>query len=262
MADTTYHPRPPSAEGTSRNPLTGELVPEPAHDTGAMAAAGQLWSTVGDLARWGHFLVSGADDVLSESTLAEMAVVQCADPDTQHQAGYGLGLRLFWRAHGTGVGHTGSMPGFMASLLVDRRSRVGSVILSNATTGVPVDSLPGALVAVAEADQSLPPQPAAEPAQAGSPERELEGNWYWGNTPMRVRATATGFTVDTETGSRQFRRVGDDRYLGLDGYYAGETLWVLRGADGVPAVMTVVTFIWTRTPYGSVQGLDSPKCAG
>ena len=45
--------RPP---GSAVHPFADVLLPEPEHDAGAMAPAGQLWTTVTDLARWATFL--------------------------------------------------------------------------------------------------------------------------------------------------------------------------------------------------------------
>ena len=82
-----------------------------------MAPAGQAWSTVTDLARWADFLATGHPDVLAPATLAEMATAAAAGP------GYGLGLRLIDADGRPLTGHTGSMPGFLASLFVDRATR-------------------------------------------------------------------------------------------------------------------------------------------
>lgn len=49
-----------------------------------MAPAGQLWSTVDDLAAFARFLVDGQDDVLCRDSLEEMA--------TPTSATSGLGL--------------------------------------------------------------------------------------------------------------------------------------------------------------------------
>ena len=43
-----------------------------AHHTGAMAPAGQLWSTAEDLTAWGRFLLGDSGDVLAAPTLEEM----------------------------------------------------------------------------------------------------------------------------------------------------------------------------------------------
>ena len=51
MTRTSYLPQEPYARGLSVHHLANTLTPEPMHDTGAMAPAGQLWSTVEDLAQ-------------------------------------------------------------------------------------------------------------------------------------------------------------------------------------------------------------------
>lgn len=53
---TTYGPVEPFARGYVVHPWLDELREEPRHDAAAMAPAGQLWSTVDDLARWAAFL--------------------------------------------------------------------------------------------------------------------------------------------------------------------------------------------------------------
>jgi len=55
------------------------MSPNPEPDlvmTDSTAALGQLWSTTGDLARWGAFIAEGRDGVLDRTTLDEMARVQ------------------------------------------------------------------------------------------------------------------------------------------------------------------------------------------
>nr|MBA2773551.1 beta-lactamase family protein [Nocardioidaceae bacterium] len=215
LADTTYLPQAAAAVGTSRDPRDGRLVREPAHDADAMAPAGQLWSSVEDLARWADFLVAGHPDVLSAATLAQMRVARAADPDTQHRGAYGLGLRLHWRAASTLVGHTGSMPGFLAAVFVDATTRVGGVVLANATTGLDVerfvtnmvDAAEPAYLAVALAHPPDPVLPAPHHV-------ELAGDWYWGNVAMTAAATTDGFTLTTEGAARAFVEVGTDTYRG------------------------------------------------
>ena len=149
LTATTFTRPDDAAIGTSRDPLTGELVREPSEDEGAMAPAGQLWSTVDDLCRWVDVLVAGHPGVLSAETAAEMRTVQAADPDTQHRGGYGLGLRLHWEDQSTVVGHTGSLPGFLAGMFCDARSRVGAVVLTNATYGLDPEGTCAQLIAAA-----------------------------------------------------------------------------------------------------------------
>ena len=113
MTRTSYLPEEPYAGGLSVHHLRGTLTEEPLHDTGAMAPAGQLWSTVADLARFASFLADGHPGVLSRETLIEMR--QAVPPATD----YGLGVRIVPYPDGLLVGHTGSMPGFQSTLFSD-----------------------------------------------------------------------------------------------------------------------------------------------
>ena len=129
MRRTSYLPQAPHEQGFSVHHLAGTLTPEPAHDTGAMAPAGQLWSTIEDLSTYASFVALGQPGVLSAETLVEMRGAVAPAPD------YGLGLRLLpWRG-GMLAGHTGSMPGFQATLFIDPLSGDGVVALTNGTTG-------------------------------------------------------------------------------------------------------------------------------
>ncbi|WP_323132284.1 serine hydrolase domain-containing protein, partial [Kineococcus indalonis] len=60
MDRTSTRPRGPAARGFAVHPWADVLLPEPEHDAGAMAPAGQLWSTVEDLARWAGVVADGA----------------------------------------------------------------------------------------------------------------------------------------------------------------------------------------------------------
>ena len=138
MTRTTYLPATPHAQGLSVDHFAETLTREPHQDTRGMAPAGQAWSTVADLARWADFLATGHPDVLARTTLDEMATTQAP------ASGYGLGLRLIELDGRTLTGHTGSMPGFLASLFVDRETRRGSVLMTNAFAGLSMESVPAA----------------------------------------------------------------------------------------------------------------------
>ncbi len=99
-----------------------------------MAPAGQVWSTVADLATWAGVLAGRRPEVLAPATAREMGGDRLA-------SGYGLGLRLVDVAGTTYVGHTGSMPGFLASLFVDQATGDGTIALANATTGLDADGV-------------------------------------------------------------------------------------------------------------------------
>ena len=246
MSRTTYHPEDPAAHGFSVHPYAGTLTDEPAQDTLAMAPAGQLWSTLSDLARWLGFLSDPDRAVLAPETVEEMTIVQSGDL----RDAYGLGLRLLARDDIDLVGHTGSMPGFLAAAFVDRRTKVGAVVLANATAGLNVAALAGDLVTtVLEREPHSPTEwvPTPDVGDVGA----LLGPWHWGNTPFTLSLRDGLLLLDTPAREQptRFRRAGADTFVGLDGYFTGETMQVVRRPDGALSHLDVATFVLTRIPY-------------
>ncbi|MBM7520350.1 serine hydrolase domain-containing protein [Nocardioides nitrophenolicus] len=246
MTATAYDPPADHAPGRSVDHFAHTLWAEPHTDTGAMAPAGQLWSTVGDLLRWADFLATGHPGVLSASTLDEMATPVGA------ASAYGLGLRLLSTGGRTLVGHTGSMPGFVASLFVDRTTRDAVVALADATTGLGAERVPELFLAASPGPASgavAPWRPSPRPVPAVV--ADLLGVWFWGNTGLGLEWTGGELLVrDLRSGEleERFTPTGDG-FLGIDGYHRGETLRVARRADGTVGHLECATFIWTRTPY-------------
>ncbi|CAA9344745.1 MAG: Beta-lactamase class C-like and penicillin binding proteins (PBPs) superfamily [uncultured Nocardioidaceae bacterium] len=251
MTATTYAPSDPgerSARGYSVHPFSGRLLDEPSTDTGAMAPAGQLWSTVRDLARWSVFLLDGDDRVLSATSLSQMRTAARGSVDGLETV-YGLGLSLHARPGGDRYGHGGSMPGFLAGLRVDPRQRAAAIALSNGTYGgTPV--LPDTLLDVLGEHEPLLPEPwRPEPVVAGAD--EIAGEWYWGVVPALVRVQSGMVVLDMGRTGRSSRLVpaGEDRWRGLDTYFAGETLSVERDASGRVTSLRIATYALTRRPY-------------
>lgn len=242
MGRTTYLAEGSAAQGYSVDHFAGTLTEEPYQDTGAMAPAGQAWSTLGDLARWAGFLASGHPDVLPPATLQEMAT------PVPPAADYGLGLRLLPAAGRRLVGHTGGMPGFQASLFVDPRQGDGVVGLANATIGFGPDTLPGRLLEPAVAPGGRP----WTPTQAvPGPVRPLLGLWFWGNTAIEARWHNERLQLRLAQGdalSDEFELLGE-RLTGVSGYHRGETLQVHTRAEGSVSHFECATFVYTRTPY-------------
>ena len=242
MSRTTYQPAGEHALGNSVDHFAGTLTREPHTDTGAMAPAGQLWSTVADLARWLDFLTTGHPDILRAETLAEMSLPAPFDD-------YGLGLRRLSCGERTLIGHTGSMPGFLASAFVDRATRAGVLALSNATTGLSTDQV--ALDLVTGADPCTTER--WSPSGIVPPRvEELLGLWFWGNTAHELRWTNQLLELRTLAPAELADKfvVEPDRIRGVDGYLLGETLVPERDAHGQVAAWECATFRFTRTPYG------------
>ena len=250
MSRTTTRPVAPSAPGWGVHPLADLLHVEPEHDAGAMAPAGQLWSTVQDLSRWAAFLAGETGDLLARDTLDEMCLPLAVNvtPGQAWVGAHGLGWQL-WNIEGTRfAGHGGSMPGFLAGLRVDRASGDGCVVLANATSGM--GPLTTDLMDLLAASEPRPVRPwHADSDQASG--LELVGDWYWGTTGYELRLAADGHLVMGEPGQHRGSRLRPtaDGWVGLDGYFEGEPLVVVRDAEGRPSHLDLGSFRFTRTPY-------------
>jgi CubicO group peptidase (beta-lactamase class C family) len=244
---TTDRPAEPAAPGLAVHPLADVLMTEAVQDHGAMAPAGQLWSTVADLARWSAFLAGDTAGLLDPTSLLQMRQSQSGvDVD----GGYGLGLQLIPAAGRRLVGHGGSVPGFVASIVVDPERGTAAVELANTTAGRPfcgvelLDLLERAEPTVVDAWT-----PAVDlPAEWA----DLVGLWHWGAAPYLIRLCGsdrlqlTPAVGDGRVSS--FLRTGDG-WTGVDGYWAGEPLTAVGRSDGSVDHLDLGSFVFTRLPY-------------
>jgi CubicO group peptidase (beta-lactamase class C family) len=244
MTRTTPRPVRPAAPGTAVHPWADVVLPEPEHHAGVMAAAGQLWATLDDLARFGAFLIGDTGDVLDPTTLEEMAVPAGVDDSAAGWSAYGLGVQVVRVDGRTLIGHGGSMPGFLAGVFVDRDEQIGGVSLANTTSGLDAVVF-GLLADVRSAEPRVvePWTPSPSPVAL-----DLLGVWFWGPSPYVLRAVGGGMLHLGPLPGRmgrasRFAARDDGTWLGLDGYFAGETL---RIADDH---LDLDTFVFTRTPY-------------
>ncbi|MFC5907763.1 serine hydrolase domain-containing protein [Streptacidiphilus monticola] len=262
MARTTLLAEAPHAGGWAVHPWADVLLPEPSgNDTGRMAPAGQLWSTLADLARWARFLTDGDEKVLSRATLAEMRVhhsgTGAADWDS-----YGLGLQRARTPAGVElVGHTGSMPGFLAALWTARAEGLAAVVLANTTAGLPggIGKLAADLVSIVDEREPRIPEP-WRPIPEAELDRELlelTGPWFWGPTGYTLRlrpGRVLELVPMSNTATREARLLpnpdGRTWRVEADSYWHGETLRVVRTEAGVH--LDLGTFVLTREPYPAV----------
>lgn len=251
LSRTTTGPVAPYAEGWATHPHADVLLPEPLTNTGAMAPAGQLWSTLTDLGRWLRFLGGDTAGLLSPDTVAEMSRPASVDDGSTWSTGFGLGLQLHRSDGQSLVGHGGSMPGFVASIVTDPASGDGAVVLANATSGVAVGRTATDLLRLLSEREPPLPRP-WRPVDVAAELLELTGTWYWGTSPSVLSVVGReGLRLDAPGGGRssEFRPAGPDVWVGLDSYFAGEWLRVVRDAEGRPRHLDVATFVHTRQPY-------------
>ncbi|MGZ8744266.1 MAG: serine hydrolase domain-containing protein [Nocardioides sp.] len=247
-----------AATGWGVHPHAALLHHEPVQDYLAMGPAGEFWSTTGDLAVWGSFLVGAIAGPLGAQLLEQMREPWTVNdlPGLAWTGAHGLGLQL-WNIDGRRqLGHSGSVPGFTCELRCDLQTSDVVVSMGSATTGY------GGALGLLELWQELMPRhPApwtADPSQVDVV--DLVGTWYWGTMPYVIEADAGGRLVaimQAGTRTAQFRPDGPDRWVGLSSYFDGELLTVGRDPAGTPLWLDVASFRLTRTPYaveGNVPG--------
>ncbi|MFI5805587.1 serine hydrolase domain-containing protein [Streptomyces sp. NPDC051561] len=256
MTRTSARPEAPYAEGWAVHPWADALLPEPVVDLGLMAPAGQLWSTAGDLCRFGAFLADGDERVLGADSVREMRAPAAPLGVGDWGGTYGLGVQVVHAGGRELVGHGGSLPGFVAGLWVDVAGGVVGAALANATSGVFAGGLAAELVGiVAEAEPRIPE--VWRPLPEGELDQQLlglTGAWYWGTTGHVLRLLpGRGLALERLGGggrASRFRAKPDGTWVGLDGYYAGETLRVVRRPeDGAVSHLDLGSFVFTRQVY-------------
>jgi hypothetical protein len=146
------------------------------------------------------------------------------------------------------------MPGFLAGLRVRLDSGDGAVVTANATTGMgPVVQTLLDFFAEREPRRVTPwHADGAASGHAGSV--DLGGTWHWGPAVATARLEGEHLVLGEPGQARgsRFARVetdGPDAWVGLDGYYTGEPLRVVRRPDGSPSHLDLASFRFTRTPY-------------
>jgi CubicO group peptidase (beta-lactamase class C family) len=267
MTRTTLLPQPPHVRGWAVHPWADVLQPEPAEDAGHMAPAGQYWSTAQDMSRLAAFLMDGDAAVLADQTLAEMRT-PASGPIAEPWTGvYGLGIQLVNVDGRVLHGHSGSMPGFVATVLVSAQDGFGAIVLANATSGVDVIGVAADIIAAVADREPNPPARWRPLAQVDQALLELTGLWYWGPRGYLLRLLPDrGLALAMEGGhgrASRFRAESDGTWTGLDGYYAGETLRLVRGPGGRVGHLDLGTFLFTREPYGAGSPLAAePDPAG
>ncbi|MDR2986444.1 MAG: beta-lactamase family protein [Nocardiopsaceae bacterium] len=253
MKRTTTRPERPHAAGYAVHPYADALLAEPEHDAGAMAPAGQLWTTVGDLATFARFLSGGAPDLLAEATLAEMRepIVIGDAPEQPWAAAYGMGLQLWNTAGQRYYGHTGSMPGFVAIMqIADGPGADTAIVMCNSTTGFSYALGTDLLGILSECEPYSPAE--WKPAIVDQGLLDMLGSWFWGPAAFTLRLDGNELELRMAGGDgrgMRFRPTGRGGGTGIDGYQAGEPLVPVTGPDGSVIALNIGSFIYTRTPY-------------
>jgi CubicO group peptidase (beta-lactamase class C family) len=233
-------------------PYSDSVRREPVLELGGKGGESGLYSTVGDLARWGAFLCDPDESVLSPSSVAELHDLNVmAEPNWT--LGWGLGIELWRRGERIFGGHTGGFPGFLSILAYARRDRVGAVVLTNAGnwSNLRPTGLDLAEAALEELAPELEPwRPEAAPPAEIAP---LLGRWWsegdetifsWRGGKLEARLV----DAPAEREPSVFEPEGDDRFRVVSGRERGERLRVVRDEHGDVVKLYWATYPFTRTP--------------
>jgi CubicO group peptidase (beta-lactamase class C family) len=249
---TTWGPGEGAAVPYFVEPYSDSVQREPELEAGAKGGESGLYSTVGDLARWGGFLCEPDESVLTAASVAEMHDLQImAQPDWS--LGWGLGIELWRRGERIFGGHTGGFPGFLSILTYSRLDRLGAVLLTN--SGRWSNLSPAGLDLAEAALEELAPEREPWTPEAAPPEEILPllGRWWsegdetifsWRGGKLEARLVE----APAERPPSIFEPEGEDRFRTVSGRERGEVLRVVRDEQGVVTRLYWATYPFTRTP--------------
>ena len=104
------------------------------HETGRgyKVPNGAIYTSVGDLARFASFLMGqGPETVLKLAALERFQLQTIVPANLALTSGYGIGFQTERRDGYTVFGHSGGVAGYTSELLMNRKSGVGVIVLSN-----------------------------------------------------------------------------------------------------------------------------------
>jgi CubicO group peptidase (beta-lactamase class C family) len=252
LTRVSFDPEPPAATGYVAQPYTDGVWDAIGVETGAWAAAGQLWGTVGDICRWGAFLADPDESVLASSSAEEMRTVQAIADHERWLSGYGLGLGLNRDGDRILAGHGGSMPGFIAQLLFSAKDKVVVAELTNESQA-DLGELGIALLSTTVDEWPVAP----EAWRIGDPPPDdaaaVLGIWFMEATRVVFRWREGKLEARFEgmpdwQPSAVFERETDDRWRTVSGPEQGEALRIVRGSDGSVERMVWAGYPVTREP--------------
>ena len=259
MERTTLEADAPAASGFFVDPYEERVHREGNIVLRRAAAAGQLWSTTADMARWGAFLAEPDPAVMAPATAEQMHAVQVMAEPSRWLRAWGLGVALHRRGDRILAGHGGAMPGFRAELVYSRPERIGVVLLVNSSAW-PTGEETALRLAEAALDD-LPTEPEEwRPEEPAPPEvAALLGRWWTEGSEFvlryrRGRLEARMVDAPDWFPPAVFEPESDDRFRVVSGRERGELLRVHRDDLGEPVKLYWATYPCTRTP--EIWGTD------
>ncbi len=240
--------RPRMETGYTIRWLVGEPSVAPHPPLRGWDAAGSLYSSVNDLAKWISLQFrtkakarDGAQ-VLKGATLTAMHRAQFMEPNWT--AGYGLGWRADRRGENIYHNHSGGIHGFLTKITFNKMHRIGTIVLTNGNPNVAFDTIGSEML-----EALIPAISATESALSlrkliPTPEKyrrfigRYEDTWMGG---IALIASRNGELVIANPGTAILPPAQDQRLIPTDdpllftiesGRPAGEPLMFRLGKDG------------------------------
>ena len=252
LTRTTWTPAEPVATPYLVDPFADAVSLEPMLEDGSLGAAGELWSTAVDIARWGAFLAEPDPDVLSPAAAEEMRAVHAMAETDRWTLGWGAGLWLVRRGERVWAGHDGAMPGFLAALAFRPQERLAVSVVTNSGARAGPTEL---ALALGEKELESRPEPPQEWRPSPPPEdvAALLGAWWsegypftfaWRNGRLEARLDVTPAWRPPSV----FERVAPDLWRTVSGRERGERLRVRRDEHGAVTHLNWAGYPFTRDP--------------
>lgn len=249
--------RPRMATGYDPNPYADDQTPSPHPIINGMASAGQLYSTVSDLAKWIALQfrtdrpVREGTQVLKGSSLEEMHRPLYLEP------GWDAAYCPAWMAQRRGehiyLGHGGGIHGFITQVLFNEARRTGAIILANGI-GPSGEIAAQVLEMVLAADRDAPKGAAAQrPPSVPAEWQRFLGRYTGGmGMPVHVEFREGGLIIAVPPTPgvpplppTHLKPAGEPHvFEALDGRYAGEAVTFRLAPDGA-----VTGFVTSGFPY-------------
>ncbi|WP_306358354.1 serine hydrolase [Nocardia sp. CC213A] len=248
---TSWTPPTDAVLGYRLDPYADIVHREPVMDQVAVGVGGQIWSTPGDLLRWGHALCGGEATIVPPAVVDAMHTLQVMVDTRTWTRGWGLGLILDRHHDQVLGGHTGAMPGFQSALTLDRQTRTVVVGLTNSTRGIALSDLTAQIALDVIARRPTPPTSMWRPAPPCPDDvRDLLGIWWsesdeivlrWCDDGLHAHLASSPATTDTH-----FIAEGPGKFRAVAGRLRGELLIVTRTSSAVE--LHWATYPLSRTP--------------
>jgi CubicO group peptidase (beta-lactamase class C family) len=245
LGRTSWDRAEPAARGYFVHPYSGVLHPEAElRRIDGISAAGDLWSTVGDICLWGAWL----------RDREPMHAVQVMSDQESWLLAHGLGLMLHRRGERILYGHDGAMPGFLASLVCSRGEDIQACVMTNGST--PAARVVELALELAERAIELHPREPDEWRAHDEPPEEIAallGVW-WSEGDQAVFSWREGHLEAQLVGASArvkpsvFEQEGPGRYRVASGRERGERLEVVRDESGAVVKLYWATYPFTRSP--------------